>query len=84
MMDLFLGEFFMFSFLILGIIGLALLVFWIWMMISAIGNDNITGKERWFWFFLMLGLGFFTVVGGLLVALVYYFTERRKMKKFKH
>lgn len=66
--------------LLLIVIGIFLLVFWICMMVSALRNKEISETTRWVWFGLMLGLEFLYGIG-FIVAIVYYFTDRRKIFK---
>lgn len=65
------------SLLIVGIM-IFCFVFWIAMMISAIKNKAIKPRSRYVWFGLMLGLSIIFSGAGLIVAIVYYFTDHKK------
>ncbi|OWK26815.1 MAG: hypothetical protein US76_01775 [Parcubacteria group bacterium GW2011_GWA2_38_13b] len=64
---------------IIALIGLGtfLFIFWILMMISALSNKGISETARWIWFGLMLGLAYLYGIGWI-VAIVYFFTDRKK------
>ncbi len=57
--------------LILGGVGLAVFVFWIWMLIHAITNDGLSGTEKILWVLLLIFLHF-------LGAILYFFIGRPK------
>ena len=61
----------LFFFLFLGVIGLLLFVFWIWMLIDAIQNKGLTEGEKIGW---VLALVFLHFIAGLL----YFFIGRPK------
>jgi len=58
-----------------GIIGLLVLVFWIWMLIDAIQNKGITDGEKIAW---VLAIVFLHIIGSLL----YFFIGRPKGSAF--
>lgn len=58
-------------------LGTFLLIFWIAMMISALRNKEISETARWVWFGIMLGSSILYGAGWI-VAIVYYFTDRKK------
>lgn len=76
---------------IIGILGICtavglslfLFIFWICMMVSSLRNKAIPSTDRLIWFGLMFGLFFMGIGGGWIVAIVYYFTDRRKQFKCK-
>lgn len=70
MMNLFmgLGLYFM---LLFFVIGLLLFIFWLWMFIEAIKNRNML------WIILLV-VGIFTGILGIVFAVVYYFMEYKK------
>lgn len=68
-----LGVLFM---LLLMLGGIALFVFWIWMLISCIRNDQISANERLIWVIVIV---FLNIIG----AVLYYFLGRGKKKKEK-
>jgi hypothetical protein len=51
----------------LSILGLALCVFWIWMLVSAIQNKGLTDNERLIWILLIIFTHF---IGSLLYFLI--------------
>jgi hypothetical protein len=55
----------------LGFIGLAVMVFWIWMLIDAIQNKGLTDGEKIGW---VLAIVFLHVIG----ATLYFFIGRPK------
>jgi phosphotransferase system glucose/maltose/N-acetylglucosamine-specific IIC component len=55
----------------MGIIGLAVFVFWIWMLIDAIQNKGLTDGEKICW---VLAIVFLHIIG----ALLYFFIGRPK------
>ena len=59
------GGFFIF----LVILGIIASIFWLWMLIDAIGNSRLNGTEKIIWVLVVL---FLHVLG----ALVYYFVGR--------
>jgi len=60
-----------FLFLFLGVIGLMVFVFWIWMLIDAIQNKGLTEGEKICW---VLAVVFLHLIG----ALLYYFIGHPK------
>jgi len=58
---------------ICGLIGLALFVFWIWMLISAIQNKGLSDGEKVAWVLVVLFLHF---IG----AIIYFFIGHPKRK----
>jgi hypothetical protein len=65
------GLFAGFALLVVGAIGLACFVFWIWMLIHAITNKGLTDTEKIVWVLVVL---FLHVLG----ALIYFFVGRSK------
>lgn len=61
----------LFFILIFGIIGLAIFVFWIWMLIDAIQNKGLTDGEKIGW---VLAIVFLHIIG----ALLYFFIGHPK------
>jgi hypothetical protein len=55
--------------LILGLIGLLLTIFWLWMLIDAITNSSMQGTEKLIWVLVI----FFTHFLG---ALIYFLVAR--------
>jgi len=55
-------------------LGLALTVFWIWMLVDAIQNKGITDGEKVGW---VLAIVFFHLIGSVL----YFFIGRPKAKQ---
>jgi uncharacterized RDD family membrane protein YckC len=51
------------------IIGVLLSIFWLWMLIDAIGNPRLKGGEKVIW---VLVVFFFHIIG----AAIYYFVGR--------
>ncbi len=60
-----------FLFLFLGLIGLMVFVFWIWMLIDAIQNKGLTEGEKICW---VLAVVFLHLIG----AVLYYFIGHPK------
>lgn len=60
-------------------LGTFLFIFWIAMMISALRNKGISETARWVWFGIMLGSNILYGIGWI-VAVVYYFTDRKIYK----
>jgi len=58
----------------LGIIGLILFVFWIWMLIDAIQNKGLTDGEKIGW---VLAIVFLHIIG----AILYYFIGHPKRSR---
>jgi len=58
-------------FLVCGALTVAAFVFWIWMLIHAIGNQGLSGTERIIWVLVVIFLHF-------LGALLYFFLGRPK------
>ena len=56
---------------LVGIIGLLIFVFWIWMLIDAIQNRGLSDGEKICW---VLAIVFLHIIG----ALIYYFIGRQK------
>jgi heme/copper-type cytochrome/quinol oxidase subunit 4 len=54
-----------------GVIGLAILAFWIWMLIHAITNKGLTDTEKIIWVLVIIFVQF---IG----ALIYFFVGRPK------
>lgn len=54
-------------------------IFWICMMVSVFINKGLSETKRWVWFGLMLGLEFLYGMG-FIVAIVYFFTDRKNVK----
>jgi len=54
-----------------GIVGLAILAFWIWMLIHAITNKGLTDTEKIVWVLVIIFVHF---IG----ALIYFFVGRPK------
>ena len=52
-------------------LGLAACVFWIWMLVSAIVNQGLTGMERLIWVLVIIFLHF-------LGAILYFFLGHPK------
>jgi len=65
------GIFGLFFILLVGIIGLLIFVFWIWMLIDAIQNNGLTDGEKIGW---VLAIVFLHIIG----ALLYYFIGHPK------
>ncbi len=61
----------LFAFVVGGVIVLAAMVFWIWMLIHAITNKGLTDTEKVIWVLVIL---FLHVLG----ALIYFFVGRPK------
>jgi len=61
----------LFFLMIFGIIGLAIFVFWIWMLIDAIQNKGLTDGEKIGW---VLAIVFLHIIG----ALLYFFIGHPK------
>jgi len=59
---------------IFGLIGLALSIFWIWMMVDALVNEPTTG-EKLLWFLVI----FFLYVIGALIYLLVRKSQRRRL-----
>jgi hypothetical protein len=56
-------------FCVFGIIGLALIAFWIWMLIDCIQNEPSTGNDKIVWILVIVLLGW---IG----AAIYFFARR--------
>lgn len=56
---------------LVALVGLALFVFWIWMLIHAATNSGMAGSEKIAWVLVV----FF---GSLLGAIIYFFVGRSK------
>jgi preprotein translocase subunit Sss1 len=56
-------------FSVLGIVGIGLVVFWIWVLVDCIKNEPSQGNDKLVWVLVILLLGW---VG----ALVYFFARR--------
>lgn len=54
-----------------GVVGLAILAFWIWMLIHAITNKGLTDTEKIVWVLVIIFVHF---IG----ALIYFFVGRPK------
>ncbi len=54
-----------------GVVGLAVLAFWIWMLVHAIKNKGLTDTERIVWVLVIIFVHF---IG----ALIYFFVGRPK------
>lgn len=65
------GAISLFVILFLAAIGLAVLIFWIWMLIDAIQNKGLTDGEKVGW---VLAIIFLHFIG----ALLYFFLRRGK------
>lgn len=59
---------------IIGIIGLAALAFWVWMLIDAITRTPKEGNTRLIWILVI-------VLAGIIGALIYFFVQRPKNPK---
>jgi len=59
------------AFVIGGTIGLAILAFWIWMLVHAITNNGLTDTEKIIWVLVIIFVHF---IG----ALIYFFVGRPK------
>jgi hypothetical protein len=57
--------------LLAALIALSLIVFWIWMLIDAIKNPELSGTEKIAWVLVILFLNW-------LGAVVYFFAGRRR------
>ncbi len=57
--------------IVCAVIGLALLAFWIWMLIHALTNNGLTGSEKIAW---VLVIVFVQIIG----AIIYFFVGRTK------
>ena len=55
--------------LLMGAIAIAAFIFWIWMLIDAIGSKRLTGTEKIVWVLVIIFLHF-------LGALIYYLVGR--------
>ena len=64
----------MLAIMLLAGLGLALTVFWIWMLVDAIQNKGITDGEKIGW---VLAIVFFHFIGSVL----YFFIGRPKSKQ---
>ena len=60
-----------FLFVIGGLIALAVLAFWIWMLVHAITNKGLSDTERIVWVLVIIFVHF-------LGALIYFFVGRPK------
>ncbi len=72
-------------FVIVGIVMLSLamvitFIFQIIMMVHVFRNDALTSTAKWIWFCLMLGLFIYYGLPGLIVSIVYFFTDRKKKR----
>jgi hypothetical protein len=56
-------------FCVFALIGLALLAFWIWMLIDCIKNEPSTGNDKLIWVLVIVFLGW---IG----AAIYFFVRR--------
>jgi hypothetical protein len=56
---------------IFGIIALAVLAFWIWMLIDAIRRTPSEGNTKLIWILVI-------ILAGIIGALVYFFVQRPK------
>jgi hypothetical protein len=65
------GVFGLISFLFACLLGLAGFVFWLWMLIHAIGNKGLTDGERIVWVLVIIFLP-------LLGSILYFFIGRTK------
>jgi hypothetical protein len=65
------GIFALLAMVFLGIIGLLVFIFWIWMLIDAIRNKGLTDGEKIGW---VLAIIFLHIIGSLL----YFFIARPK------
>lgn len=61
-----------------GLIGLVSLVFNIWMLVDVLKRTEIELPNKTMWMVLLI-IGLFTGLGGI-VALVYYFGPKKKLK----
>jgi hypothetical protein len=61
------GILWLFFLAFLGLVALALFVFWIWMLIDAIQNKGLTDGEKIGW---VLAIVFLHFLGGLLYLLI--------------
>lgn len=59
------------AFLLFGLIGLAYLAFWIWMLVHAITNKGVTDMERLVWVLVLIFVPF---IG----SIIYFFVGRPK------
>lgn len=57
--------------LVFGIIGLAVLVFWVWALVDAIKNPRLTDNERLIWILVI-------VLASWVGALIYLLAGRKK------
>ena len=61
-----------------GLIGLVFLVFNIWMLVDVLKRTEVELPNKTMWMVLLI-IGLFTGLGGI-VALVYYFGPKKKLK----
>jgi hypothetical protein len=66
-----LGFFLIFGGLIGLLLGLLIFIFWLWMLVDAIGNNRLSSSERVLWVLVVFFLPF---VG----SLIYYLVGRKK------
>ncbi|MGE5734643.1 MAG: PLDc N-terminal domain-containing protein [Acidobacteriota bacterium] len=59
------------AFVVGGLVALALLAFWIWMLVHAITNKGLSDTERIIWVIVIIFVHF-------LGALIYFFVARPK------
>ncbi len=63
------GIFFTAMFVIVPLLGLALLIFWLWMLIDCLRNEPSDGNDKIVWVLVII---FTNWIG----ALIYYFVRR--------
>jgi hypothetical protein len=65
-------------FIVMGLLGLLMQVFWFWMLIDCIKNEINKNNERVIWVLIML---FFNVLGAVAYFIFRY--SKRKMMRSK-
>ena len=68
------GIIFLGILLVCVVVGLALLAFWLWMLIHALTNGGLNGSEKVAWVLVIL---FVQLIG----AIIYFFVAKPKARR---